>query len=338
MSRTHGWFAACLSVSALSLCAQVVQAQQYSLIELDVPAGVDSTRGLGINGSDKVVGTSPGASSGDNPTQWNGTIVTTLGLAGGISGAALAINDAGVVVGMTYIMLPNGGYESRATMWNGGVATLLPTLGGTEGIALSINELGQMVGWTVASADPTSRAVIWDGATVTDLGPGTARDINNVGQVTGLSSLGATLWNGTTATALSVAMEPVAINDAGAIIGNRDSRDPDTFQWKTTARVWSEGTAVVLTGPTNYQFSTIARDINNAGQIVGYSENNYSMAVATLWDGTSAINLNTVLTPAQALQIELTEATAINDLGYIVVNGYDSVAQQQRSYILAPIP
>lgn len=337
MSRTHGWFAACLSVTALSLCAQMVHAQQYSLIELDPPAGANATRGLGLNDGDKVVGTSPGA-SGENPTQWNGTIGTALDLAGGISGAALAINNAGVVVGLTYTMLPNGTYQQHPTKWDGGVATLLPTLGGTQGIALSINQLGQMVGWTVASGNPTSRAVIWDGATLTDLGPGTARDINNVGQVTGLSSLGATLWNGTTATALGVAMEPVAINDAGAIIGNRDSRDPDTFEWKTTARVWSEGTAVVLTGPTNYQFSTIARDINNAGQIVGSSENNYAMAVATLWDGTNAINLNTMLTPAQALHIKLTEATAINDLGYIVVNGYDSAVQQQRTYILAPIP
>lgn len=337
MSRTHGWFATCLSVTALSLCTQIVHAQQYSLIELDTPAAANYPLALGVNDNDQVVGAISASSAGEDPTLWNGAIATTLGLAGGISGAAFAINNAGLIVGTTYTMQPNGAYEQRATLWNGGVATLLPTLGGTQGSALGINQLGQIVGWTVASADPTSRAVIWDGATLTDLGNGTARDINNLGQVTGLSSLGATLWNGTTATALGVAMEPVAINDAGAIVGNKDSRDPDTFQWKTTARLWSAGTAVVLTGPANYQFSTTARDINNAGQIVGYSENGYLTSVATLWNGTTALNLNTVLTPAQALHIKLTQATAINDLGYIVVNGLDTVAQQQRSYVLVPV-
>ena len=338
MSRTHGWFATCLSVTALSLCAQIVHAQQYSLIELDAPPSANDTRALGINDNDQLVGTIPGPTSGDIPTQWNGAIATTLDLAGGISGAALSINNAGLIVGTTYTMLPNGAYEQRATLWNGGVGTLLPTLGGTQGIALSVNQLGQIVGWTVASGAPTSHAVIWDGVTLIDLGQGMARDINNVGQVTGLSSLGATLWNGTTATALGVKMEPVAINDAGAIVGNTDSRDPDTYQWKSTAKVWSAGTTVVLPGPANYQFSTTARDINNAGQIVGYSENGYLTPVATLWNGTSAINLNTVLTPAQALHIKLTEATAVNEQGDIVVNGFDTVAQQQRSYILAPIP
>jgi probable HAF family extracellular repeat protein len=338
MSRTHGWFAACSSVVALSLFAHLAHAQQYSLIELDTPAAARYTGALGINDNDQVVGVTSTSPASEDPTLWNGTIATALDLAGGISGAAFAINNAGLIVGTTYTMLPNGAYQQRATLWSGGLATLLPTLGGTEGLAVAINQLGQAVGWSVASVDPTSRAVVWDGATVTDLGVGTARDINNLGQVIGLSSLGATLWNGTTATALGINMEPVAINDAGTIVGNTDSYDPNTFRWKTTARRWSAGTAVVLTGPVNYQFSTSARDINNAGQIVGYSDDGNSSSVATLWNGTSALDLNTVLSAAQALHINLTEATAINDLGYIVVKGIDTDAQQQRSYVLAPVP
>jgi probable HAF family extracellular repeat protein len=338
MSRTHGRFATCLSVTALSLFAHMVHAQQYSLVELDAPAAANYSLAFGINDNDQVVGAISAPSASENPTLWNGTIATTLDLAGGISGAAFAINNAGLIAGTTYTMLPNGTYERRATLWNCGVATLLPTLGGTQGNAVGINQLGQVVGWTVASGNPTSRAVIWDGATLTDLGQGSARDINNLGQVIGLSSIGATLWNGTTATALGINMQPIAINDAGAIVGNTESRDPDTWQWKTTARLWSAGTAVVLTGPANYQFSTTARDINNVGQIVGSSENDNLTSVATLWNGTSALNLNTVLTAAQALHIKLTEATAINDLGYIVVNGLDTALQQWRSYVLVPVP
>jgi probable HAF family extracellular repeat protein len=339
MSRTHGWFATCLKVTALSLFAHLVHAQQYSLIELDVPATATSTLALAINDNDQVVGQVSFSPSSNAPVLWNGTIATTLGVAGGVAGAAQAINNAGVIAGTTYTMLPSGTYEQHAALWIGGVATPLPTLGGIGGNAVSINQLGQAVGWTIASADPSSRAVIWAGATVTDLGVGTARDINNLGQVIGLSSgLGATLWNGTTATALGINMQPVAINDAGEIVGNTDSRDPVTLRPKTTAKLWSAGTAVVLTGPVNYQFTTVARGINNVGQIVGTSKNGNSTSVATLWNGTSALDLNTVLTAAQALHIKLLDAAAINDQGHIVVNGSDSVAQQRRSYVLVPVP
>jgi probable HAF family extracellular repeat protein len=338
MSRTHGWLATCLSVAALSLFAHIVHAQQYSLIELDAPATADYTLAIGINDNDQVVGAISFSPASNDPALWNGTIATTLDLAGGIAGAAHAINNAGLIAGTTYTMLPNGSYQQRATVWNGGLATLLPTLGGTQGNAVAINQLGQVVGWT-SDTGGWSRAVIWDGPTLTDLGRGTVRDINNVGQMIGLSSsFGPTLWNGTTATALGINMEPIAINDAGAVVGNTYSRDPDTYQYKNTARLWTAGAAVVLTGPANYQFSITACDINNVGQIVGYSENDNLTSVATLWNGTSALNLNTVLTAAQALHIKLTEATAINDLGYIVVNGIDTVAQQRRSYVLVPVP
>lgn len=336
MSRTHGWFAICSSVIAFTLFAQTVNAQQYSLIELDAPATANYSLGLGINDTAQVVGAIAAPSTHEDPTLWNGTAATTLDVAGGISGAAFAINNAGVSVGVTYTMRPNGTYLQRATLWNGGAATLLSTLGGTEGAAVSINQLGQAVGSTYTSGDLSDHAVIWDGPTLIDLGEGSARDINNLGQVIGFSILGATLWNGTTATALGVNMQPIAINDAGVIVGNTESFDPDTRQWISMATRWSAGTVVALTGPANYQFSSKARDINNLGQIVGASENGNLTSVATLWNGTSALNLNTVLTPAQALHITLLEATAINDLGYIVVNGVDTLAQQGRSYVLVP--
>ena len=336
MSRAHGWFAICSSVIASSLCAHIVHAEQYSLIELDAPAGAQFALPLGINNNDQAVGQIAVSPASNYAALWDGTIATTLDLAGGIAGAAYAINDAGVIVGTTYTMPPNGGYEQRAILWNGGLTTLLPTLGGTQGSAIAVNQLGQVVGWT-NDIDGQARAVLWDGATPTDLGYGSVRDINNLSQMVGVSSsYGATLWNGTTPTALAVDMEPVAINDAGAIVGNTQGYDYDIFRWATTAKLWSEGTVIVLAGPANYQYNTTARDINNAGQIVGYSENEDLGTVATLWTGTSALNLNTVLTAAQALHIRLTQATAINDLGHIVVSGFDSDEQQQHSYVLIP--
>lgn len=121
------------------------------------------------------------------------------------------------------------------------------------------------------------------------------------------SGLGPVLWNGTTATPLGIDIEPVAINDSGVIVGDINTYDENTGRWSIAASRWSAGTVVLLTGPTNFQRHTSVRDINNAGQVVGYAENNYLDTVATLWDGTTGLDLNTVLTPAQASHIKLYE-------------------------------
>jgi hypothetical protein len=106
MLRTHGWFAICSGVIAFTLFAQTVNAQQYSLIELDAPATANYSLGLGINDTAQVVGAIAARSVHEDPTLWNGTAATTLDVAGGISGAAFAINNAGVSVGVTYTMRP----------------------------------------------------------------------------------------------------------------------------------------------------------------------------------------------------------------------------------------
>lgn len=88
VSRTHAWFAACLSVTTLSLFAHVVHAQQYSLIELGVPDPADGASAYGMNDSDQVVGQI--SDSGNSyPGIWNGTSAMTLDLAGEVAGAAL---------------------------------------------------------------------------------------------------------------------------------------------------------------------------------------------------------------------------------------------------------
>jgi probable HAF family extracellular repeat protein len=338
VSRTHTWFAACLSITTLSLFAHVVHAQQYSLIELGGPNPADGASAYGINDSDQVVGQISDSANGHYPGIWNGTSAMMLDLAGEVAGVAHDINNAGMVAGTTYAMLPDGSYEPHATRWIGGQATLLPTLGGAQGSAVSINQLGQIVGWTTDSGG-WWHAVIWDDSTLTDLGIGMVRDINNVGQMIGRAAgLGPVLWNGTTATGLGIDIEPVAINDSGVIVGDMNTYDEDTGRWSIAASRWSAGTVVLLTGPTNFQRHTSVRDINNAGQVVGYAENNNLDTVATLWNGTTGLDLNTVLTPAQASHIKLYEATAINDLGYILVNGVDTVAHKGRSYVLVPQP
>jgi probable HAF family extracellular repeat protein len=84
-------------------------------------------------------------------TLWNGASVTDLGMLGGISSWASAINDTGLVVGASYI---EDDINTRATLWNGDTAIDLNSLldpgelsaGWVLGEAFGINDKGWIVG------------------------------------------------------------------------------------------------------------------------------------------------------------------------------------------------
>ncbi len=110
-----------------------------------------------------------------------------LGTLDGVSTAALAINDAGQVVGSTWI----GEQPPRAFLWLPGQGMReLGTLGGVGTEAFGINDAGQVVGYGTTTDGAARHAFVWtarDG--MEDLYPLTgmtdARAINNRGQVVG---------------------------------------------------------------------------------------------------------------------------------------------------------
>jgi probable HAF family extracellular repeat protein len=73
-----------------------------------------------------------------------------------------------------------------------------------------------------------------------------------------------------------------------------------------------------------------AYGINNYGKAVGFSKNASDADRAFLYDGTSLVDLNSLID--SALGITLTEARDINDNGQIVANGGG------RAYLLTPVP
>jgi probable HAF family extracellular repeat protein len=80
-----------------------------------------------------------------------------------------------------------------------------------------------------------------------------------------------------------------------------------------------------------------ANAINNAGQIVGYStysSSTYPNYSATIWDGTTAIDLNTLVTLPSGFVLNV--ATAINDSGWIVGYGTNS-ANETHAFLLTPL-
>ena len=162
----------------------------------------------------------------------------------------------------------------------------LPGGGGTN-YAYAINNAGQVVGW--GSVDgPARHAFLWDPvAGMQDLGGTVAHDINDSGQVVGTSDVGGThavLWDPVTG------MQDIAggiahgINNGGQVVGESNSH---AFLWDQIGGTQDLG---VLSG----RITSIAYDINDAGQVVGWSGGN-STDRAVLWDPIEGIqNLGTL--------------------------------------------
>ena len=210
---------------------------------------------------------------------WKDGTLRDIGTLGGSYSQALAINDAGQVVGWAS---RSGELESHAFLWQNGVMRDLGTLGwsgplgGVASEATAINAAGQIVGWSL-TATGSIRVFRWQDGKMSRLAGmekvvGHAYGIDNNGRVVG--EFGATnprafRWQngvvtslGTFGGATSVAR---AINGGGKVVGRAE-----TAAGNSHAFVWQNGTKTDLgtLGGSN----SGAYAINSLGQIVGYSE------------------------------------------------------------------
>jgi probable HAF family extracellular repeat protein len=190
------------------------------------------------------------------------------------------LNNLGQVIGTS--LTSTGTRE--ATVWNGTTKTVLGTLGGSSSNAVSINNAGQIVGSCLTSTGAT-HATLWNGSNITDLGTlggatSTARDINDAGQIVGssLTSTGAThatLWNGSTTTDLSSTSQnsdASAINNLGQIVGSNNF----------SPALWNGSTITTLSACGSGSCPSTAKDINDAGIIVGSA--NLTEPSVVLWN------------------------------------------------------
>lgn len=135
---------------------------------LPTPDGSTQTYPIAINErGDVLVGvvtSAPGATA----LVWegDGDVVELVG-PDGQDVAARAINDRGDVTGS----LPSAGGSLHAFLHRRGTATDLGTLGGAESAGEALNRRGQVVGYSsLADMPGTTRAALWDGGRVLDLG------------------------------------------------------------------------------------------------------------------------------------------------------------------------
>ncbi|HEU4709547.1 MAG TPA: PEP-CTERM sorting domain-containing protein [Methylophilaceae bacterium] len=336
-----------------SINVQAALPTTYEFTFLETLGG--PTEPFSINNASQIVGYSYTdlQATTSLPVLWENNTITNLSVPGARYGRGFGINNSGQIAGA--MALP-GEFTSYAVVWNNKTPTLLDHLNeGGNSQAWGINDSGQVVGWSsLPDPDTLEAPVIWNGTTPTQLPTlgipeGEARAINNSGQITGASNLGpstnepnfhAMLWQGNTITDLGVLPGGsysigLSINEAGHVVGMSSFDDTGMEH----GVLWADGVMTDLgTLGSAGNFSS-AWDINNLGQIVGYSQTGPGQVVATIWDEGQLYDLNSFLDASTAKAgWVLTGALSINDLGQIVGFGYNSSMRLQGGFLLTPTP
>jgi probable HAF family extracellular repeat protein len=348
----------CATVLICALSTQIpLTAQDYLVTDLDSnQIALDGTA-FRISENGTAVGVAAPLSG--YPSQaalWTSEGTTFLPpIAGHDFGLAYDISEQGIVVGESDETEQVGGFVKvypHAAIWSSGRPIALSSLvtGGASfdlRYAHRINEKGQILGFARDDALSVTRAFLFEGGFVTDLGSlqsmGSSEpfDMNEQGRVVGFATSApssfnhAFLWKDGIMTDLHdslVIRGPIstarAINEFGVIAGSADFLDDGSQN--ETAALWNNGTITdlgTLGGTTSF-----ARDINDHGTVVGISITSSWEPHAFIYEGDKMVDLNTLI--PQGTGWSLAGANSINNSGIIVGEGfYNGII---RPFILFP--
>lgn len=205
--------------------------------------------------------------------------VVDLGTLGGPGSYATAVSDTGFVVGCSDVM-PEGVHAFvyyQGVMRDLGTASDAATVDGGNSCALAVNDAGAAAG-RAGNGD----LVVWSGGSVTRLGvKGNIGAINDAGTIVGSHPDGARtvafVYQGGTLANIgspAVSSEATAINARGEVVGASDGR----------AFVYRDGALLDLGTPAGG--SSIAKGINDRGEVVGMASDAHGAPGAFLFDGT----------------------------------------------------
>ncbi len=267
-----------------------------------------------INNSTEIVGDSTvnlGAQFVRRPAEWP-TPDAVLGLQTPgplFGGAAYAVNANGIPAGFVVDVSS----RSAACVWEAGALVQLARIDPQEdGCAKAVNDAGVIVGFewleTCNPSNSGDRPLIWASSTAP------ATYLIPSGQIDFCDDV-------------PVVMPPVGlptdINNTDVVVG---CVMDDAFSWDDGrwTRLCRDGDS--CSGPLDY--GSLAKAINDDGQIVGYLTNSDISTSAVIWEGRECFRLNEL--------VSLHDAVDINASGCIVANHTSSLVSKNGVYLLMP--
>jgi probable HAF family extracellular repeat protein len=362
----------------------------YRVFTLPDTLGGTVSAANAINDLDWVMGSadSPGSTSRE-AALWLEGRMQKLGTLGGPNSSVAwegVKNNKGLIVGIsdTSIVQPRGeifscvaggffptasGNTCQGFLWQNGIMSALPTLGGDNGFATGVNNSGQVVGWAETSyADPTCNspqvlqfeAYVYDvkSSTIAALPPypgdpdSTADDINDKGQITGISGLcsnavggasaiHAVLWQNQSSTPINLGNlgglawnTPTSINNDGEIVGFGNPSGDENAPFNPIAFLWTQGTGMQNLGTLAQDSNSIAYAINIHGLVVGQSFGGPNGSHAFIYQDGIMTDLNSLMIGQNSLT--LVYANDVNDYGVIVGGAFDAKTGDSPAFVAIP--
>jgi len=275
---------------------------------------------------------------------------------------ATSLNDLGQVVGRYNVVNAAGVSSNASYIWQNGTMTALPltglkiggpndgqpvTMPGRGSLARSLNNNGIIIGTGDELPGATDRAMTWTpngsggySLTVEEFGGVESyfTDINNVDQIAGYHIFAPGKQNaiyrenGSNTNTILPGIggdrnQALALNDNGQVVGSVDGDGVQNDTTVNSAALWQKdasGNYVLTNLGRNGSQQSVAREINDIGQVVGQLTNG-SGATATssafLWQ-------NNAFTDLGGLGGTVRNAVGINNQGQVV--GFSSNSSNQE--------
>jgi hypothetical protein len=313
-----------------------IAAPSYEVIQIGNRPGYETGLPMAINNRNVVVGNSWNGGQND---AWLYSEVGGMVSYGTSAYTARDLNDDGESCGFME------GWKSGSRAKLGMILGWGQPNGYVRSEAWGINSLGEMVGWAT-DTNSLSRAnrfnLGFSHTLLPVLNPATdsmARRVNSAGTAVGMSDNKAVLWTANNTLVNLHSMIPGAvdsfssdINEAGWVTGyfTNALNERRSFMFN-----FESGMTVFDPLPNNAVI--VSRALNLHGDAVGFSVRSINGGILegfVRFNGKSAVSLNSLIDPNSGWN--LSEATDINDNGYIIGRG--TFQGVNTNFLMRPVP